>query len=205
MKRGAIIYKKRVYYNPIFVKILKFFIPLILFFMNTKIKCIKGKIPDKGHLLISAHHEEKVDQFIIGLAIKRRLFWVADTTPPDSKICLADTKFMRWLMLRLGAIPIDKKNNKRNKNLFDYLSYLLEKGEAVVFFPEAYVRSERNDKKFGKFKDGVVRLALEYEKRFNEKIPIFPVGLRYAKDKKIKKVCLNIGCAFLVKNRKDKT
>jgi len=50
----------------------------------------------------------------------------------------------------------------------------------------------------------VVRVALEYEKKFNKKIPIYPAGLSYIKDKKIKKANLKIGNAFLIKSKKDK-
>ena len=41
--------------------------------------------------------------------VKRRLFWVADVNPPDSKQSLADQKLRKWFLMRLGAIPIDKK------------------------------------------------------------------------------------------------
>lgn len=195
-------YKKRIYYNNLFIKIVKIITPLILLFLKTKIAKVQGKIPDKGALLIAAHHEEIADQYIIGTQINRKLFWIADTTP--SGICLADTNFIKWLMLRLGAIPIDKENPKRDVNLFDYLFYLLKKGEAIVFFPEAYLRSERNNKKFGEFKNGVIRLALEYERKFNKKIPIFPVGIKYINERNIKKAELRIGKKIIIKDKKDR-
>ncbi len=199
MKKKQITYKKKVYYNPIFVKIAKFFIPLILLFMRVKIKCIKGKIPKKGPLLIAAHHEGLADQFIIGLAIKRRLFWVADTTSPDPGISLADQKFKKWLILWLGAIPIDKRNPKRNVNLFDYLVYLLKEEEAIVFFPEGDLRSERGDRKFGEFRGGVVRTAIKAKKELGVKIPILPIGLEYTKKRLIKDTRMRIGNPIYVK------
>jgi len=189
------------YYSSIFVNLVKLITPIILFFLKTKITNVQGKIPSNGPLLIAAHHEELADQYIINAQIKRRLFWVADTTPFG--VCLADTFFIKWLMLKLGAIPIDKRNPKRNVNLFCYLVYLLGKGEAIVFFPESYIRSEREGKRFGEFKDGIVRLALEYEKRFNKRIPIYPIGLCYM-GKGIKKVSISIGKAFFVSNLEDK-
>ncbi len=172
--------------------------PIILFFLNVKTTNIKGKIPLKGPLLIAAHHEGLADQYIIGINIKRRLFWVADTTPFG--VCLADSPLMKWIMLKIGAIPIDKRNSKRNVNLFEYLLYLLKRNEAIVFFPESYLRYERKNEKFGKFKNGVIRLALEYEKKFNKKIPIYPVGLCY----KRKEVYMAIGKEFFVSSLKDR-
>ena len=202
MKKGQIKYKKKIYYNKLFIKIGKIITPFILLFLKTKIEKVRGNIPNKGALLIAAHHEEFADQYIMGTQIKRRLFWVADTTPFG--ICLADSFFIKWLMLRLGAIPIDKENQKRNINLFDYLLYLLRRGEAIVFFPEAYLRSERKGKKFGKVRDGTIRLALEYEKRFNKKIPVYPLGIKYKKEDNIKKACLKIGKKIIISNKKDK-
>lgn len=164
---------------------------------------VKGKIPLKGPILIAAHHEGLADQYIIVIQTKRRLFWVADTTSPSSNTSLVDQKFKKWLLFRLGAIPIDKKNPKRNAHLFEYLLFLLKRGEAIVFFPEAYLRDERNGKKFGEFKDGIVKLALEYEKRFNKKIPVYPIGLSY-KGKRIKRAYLNIGNVISIESIKDK-
>lgn len=204
MKKKPITYKKKIYYNPIFIEIFRFIYPLIFFFAKVKIKSIEGKIPNKGPLLIASHHEEVVDPFVIDLAAKRRLFWVADLMSPNSEKRLPDTKFFKWITIRMGIIPIDKKNTKRNVNLFDYLFCLLNKGEAIVFFPEVYLRFERAER-FGKFKDGVVRVALEYEKRFNKKIPIYPLGLNYVKNKNIKEANIKIGNVFFVKSRKDKT
>ena len=142
-------------------------------------------------------------RFIIFLSIKRKLFWVADTTPFG--ISLADSFFVKWLLMKLGAIPMDKKNPKRNINLFHYLFYLLSRGKAIVIFPEAYIRSERYGKKFGTFKDGVIRIALEYEKKFNKKIPICPIGLKYKKVNNFLNAYLNIGNPITIKKLKDKS
>jgi len=200
MKKQAIEYKKKIYYNRFFIFFGKLAAPLIFKVLKTKLVNVTGDIPKKGPLLIAAHHEELADQYIIGSQIKRRLFWVADTTPFGK--CLADTHFAKWFMLRWGAISIDKNNSYRNVNLFEHLLWLLEKGEAIVFFPEAYVKSERGNKRFGKFKTGVVRLALEYEKKFKKKVPIYPIGIRYKKDK-IKEAEMTIGNKIYVKNMKD--
>lgn len=201
--KKEIYYKKKIYYSGILIAITRTIIPLILYFLKTRIKQIKGYIQKKGAVLIAVHHEELADQFVIAISTKRKLCWIADTTSPSSKRSLADAWFTKWLFMRLGAVPIDKKNPKRNKNLFNYLLFLLQRGQAIVFFPEAYVSSERNDEKFGVFKDGVVRLALEYEKTFNKKIPVYPIGLKYTKIKFKKEVSLNIGKPIYLKERKD--
>jgi len=196
--KKSIEYKRNIYYNRFFVFIVRLISPLILRSLKTELIEVKENIPKKGPLLIAAHHEELADQYIIGREVRRRLFWVADTTPFGK--CLADTHFAKWFMLRIGAIPIDKKNSYRNVNLFEHLLWLLGKGEAIVFFPEAYLKSERTNKRFGKFKTGVIRLALEYEKKFNKKIPIYPIGIRY---NKIRNAEMVIGKKIIVKSKND--
>ena len=51
-------YKKKIYYNSLFIGIGRVVAPLILRFLKTKLVGVKGKIPSKGPLLIAAHHEE---------------------------------------------------------------------------------------------------------------------------------------------------
>ncbi len=199
---NSIKYRSAVYLNPLFVAVLRLVSPIILLFLRTRIAYVEGFVPEKGPLLIAAHHEELADQYIIAAQIRRRLFWLADTTPFGKS--LADNKFMSWLMLRIGAIPIDKKNSARNENLFRYLLFLLKKGEAIVFFPEAYLRSERKNMKFGRFKDGVVRLALLYEREYHKKIPIYPVGIRYVSVGCLRKAYLKIGKAIFASKSSKK-
>ncbi|MFH1642263.1 MAG: lysophospholipid acyltransferase family protein [Nanoarchaeota archaeon] len=184
-------YKKKIYYNSLFVNLVKFATPVILFFLKTRLVNVTGRIPQKGPLLIAAHHEELADHYLIALQTKRKLFWVADTTPFGKS--LADSKLIRWILVRLGAIPIDKRNSERNVNLFSHLLYLLEKGQAIVFFPESYVRYERDGNKFGSFKDGVIRLSKKYQSLYKKPIPILPIGLCYKRQKSVKTVSLNIG------------
>ncbi|MFH2027981.1 MAG: 1-acyl-sn-glycerol-3-phosphate acyltransferase [Nanoarchaeota archaeon] len=204
MKKNIIRYSKKIYFNGLLVSIFKKIIPLILIFFNTNIKKVEGQIPQKGPLLIVAHHEELTDQFILGLPIKRRLFWIADTTSPHHPGSLADAKFVKWLLLRFGAIPIDKKRPERNYHLFDYLLYLLDKGESIVFFPEEYLRSERDGKRFGSFKDGVISLALDYRERFKKDIPIYPVGLKYLKKNGLTESYIRIGDKIIINNKQDR-
>lgn len=187
MADNIIIYKKKVYYNSIFLNIIKPFFPLIIRLYGFRMGKVNGSIPSEIPCLIACHHEEKIDQFAVKLAIQRRLFWVADTSKNKA---LADTIVRKFFMRQFGVVPIDKRNPKRNANLFDYLLFLLNEGEAVVFFPEAATKNHRNNEKFGEFKSGVVRLALEYEKKFGSNLPIYPIGLRYDSSNQIN---INIG------------
>jgi 1-acyl-sn-glycerol-3-phosphate acyltransferase len=195
--KRPIVYKK-IYFNDIFIKLLRAITPIILFFLKVRIKKVEGTIPKNGPLLIAAHHEHLADQFIIGLPIKRRLFWIADITPPGSKKSFADQPLKKWFLVRVGAIPIDKKNPQRNIHLFDHVTAILQMGEAVVIFPEAYLRSERNYKRLGKAKDGVIRLAQYASKKLHKKIPIYPIGLEYRK----KDAYVKIGSAYFADNSK---
>ena len=198
---SAIVYRFTDHYNSFFVGVLRFFHHILLFLLGVhSVKCA-GTIPLQGPLLIASHHEKLADQYIIGFQIRRKLFLIADITSPDSKKSLADSHFMKWIMLRIGAIPIDKRNPARNKDLFPYLLFLLKQGNAIVFFPESYLRSERKGR-FGDFKDGVVRLAIAYKKETRKKLPIYPVGLSYKGKKATMKVGNPIYAAHLSERKR---
>ena len=189
-------------FNKLLIRIL---IPLYCKFglnkLNVKIKEIVGKIPDRGGVLIASHHEEDADPFVIKKVIKRRLNWVAATKFRGKSIF--EYKLFKKLLDRLGIISIDPKNPKRNKGLFDYITYLLEIGEAVVIFPEGNLRSERNNKRLGKAKDGIIRIAQFAQKTIGKKIPIYPLGLEYRKKDRITNAYVRIGNPFYVSNKED--
>lgn len=196
----SIEYKNKIYYNPLFLGIARMFFPLIIKCYTITFLGVNGEIPKKMPMLIACHHEEKVDPFIVDMVLNRRLFWIADTS---HNISLADTKIRKYLMRRMGVIPIDKRNPKRNKHLFGYIHYLFNEGESIVFFPEGGIRSERNNEKFGKFKTGIIRCVLEYEKKYKKKIPIIPIGLKYDRLEGTKLCYVNIGKLFYINSLSD--
>jgi len=130
---NAIIYDKKVHYNPFLAYMGRLISPLIVNALGYRIKRIDGGDSLITPCIIASHHEEKIDQFVIAKKIKNRLFWVADTSR-DKPLC--DTYIRKRIMQKIGVVPIDKRNPKRMVNLFEYLIFLLEKGESVVLFPE---------------------------------------------------------------------
>jgi 1-acyl-sn-glycerol-3-phosphate acyltransferase len=168
---------------------------------HIKVKGIKGKIPNKGGILIAAHHEEWVDPLVIKKAIKRRLNWVVATKVFGESIL--EHKFLKKIVDMVGIISIDPERPERNKGLFDYIAYLLEIGEAVVIFPEGNLRNERRGKRLGKFKDGIIRIVKFTKKQINKKIPIYPLGLEYKKRGNVKEAYIKVGNPFFVDDKES--
>jgi len=189
--------------NILLLKIVEFLAPAILLLMRTRLKSIKGNIPKKGALVIAAHHEGWQDPFIIDLGLKRYVHWVCDTRPLG--ISLMDSGFYKKFLMKLGAIPIDKENPKRNKFLYDTFTKLINQQEAIVIFPEGNLRFERKGKRLGQAKDGVVKLTRYAQKKLNKKIPIYPIGFEYKKGAVIN-AHLKIGKPiFIGNNTNEKT
>lgn len=164
--------------NPL-LKLTKALAPAILLLMRTKLKSIEGNLPEKGPIVIASHHEGWQDPFIIVLSLKRYAYWVCDTRPLG--IPLIDAGFYKKFLMKLGIIPIDKVNTKRNKFLYKTFTQLIKKGEVIVIFPEGNLKSERKGKRLGKARDGVVKLTRYAQKELNKQIPIYPIGFEYKK------------------------
>jgi 1-acyl-sn-glycerol-3-phosphate acyltransferase len=186
-------------FSKLLIKIsVPIYINLKLFTLKTKAQQISGSVPYKGGVLIAAHHEDDADPFIIKKAIKRRLNWISASKVFGESIL--DHRFLKWFIDLFGVISIDKENPARNKGFFYYVAYLLSMGEAVVIFPEGNLMNERNDRRLGAAKDGVIRLAQFAQKKINKKVPIYPVGIEYRKNGRHKDAFIRIGSPFLVNN-----
>ena len=158
----------------------KVYVPL----KRYKIKS-KGRFQKRCGFLVASHHEEWDDPPIICMASNRELNWIATTKRFG--------RFMNLICRWIGIISIE------DSGLFDYTAYLLHEGEGVVIFPEGCIKSQRNDKKFGDFKDGVIRLRNYAEQKYGIKVPIYPLGLDYSN----KDVRLKIGKPIFPKKIKD--
>jgi len=192
--------------KPAFNKLLiKAIIPCYLWFglkkLKVTVKEIAGKLPDKSGILIAPHHEDDADPFVIKKATKRRLNWIAATKFRSRSIF--EYKLLRSITDMLGIISIDPKNPERNKGLFDYVTYLLKIGEAVVIFPEGNLRNERNNKRLGKAKDGVIRIAQFAQKKLRKKIQIYPIGLEYKKKDNVTEAYMRTGIPFYVSSKEN--
>lgn len=115
-------------------------------------------IPD-GPVILAANHRSFLDPFIVATAVLRPVYFVA-------KKELFDKPWQGWLLNRLGAFPV--KRGQSDEETLQTALALLDRGEAVVIFPEGTrhregpVRTPRR---------GVGRLALE------SGAPVVPVAI----------------------------
>ena len=123
-------------------------------------------IPAQGGVLLASNHRSFLDPFLVGCCLRRPIFFVA-------KQELFENRLYGWFLNCLGAFPI--RRGESDEEAMITARALLERGEAVVIFPEG-TRIRRGA--LGKAKRGVGRLALE------SGAPVVPIavhGSEYAR------------------------
>ena len=114
--------------------------------------------PD-GPVLLASNHRSFLDPFLVGLCVRRPVYFVA-------KQELFEKRLTAWFLCCLGAFPI--RRGESDEESVTTALQLLERGEAVVIFPEGTrVRTGPP----GDPKRGVGRLALE------SGAPVVPVAV----------------------------
>ena len=116
-------------------------------------------IPKDGALIIAANHRSFMDPWVIGMMLRRPIYYVA-------KAELFRYRAIAWLLSSLGAFPVDRGNGDRDA--MDAARRILERGDVVVIFPEG---TRTRPGALAAPKRGVGRLALETG------APIIPVAL----------------------------
>ena len=106
-------------------------------------------VPAEGPALIAPNHRSFLDPFVIGCCIRRPIYFMA-------KRELFKNRFVGWILNCLGAFPV--KRGESDEEAMATARMLLERGEAVLIFPEG-TRIRRGS--LGRPKRGVGRLALE--------------------------------------------
>jgi 1-acyl-sn-glycerol-3-phosphate acyltransferase len=106
-------------------------------------------LPKEGAAILTPNHKSFLDPFFIGLAMRRRLRYMA-------KVEMFRAPFGR-LLVRLGAFPI--RRGAADAEAYETARILLERGEIVVVFPEG-TRVDEADA-LGTPHHGAARLALE--------------------------------------------
>ncbi len=115
-------------------------------------------MPDGG-VILAANHRSFLDPFIIGCCLRRPIYFVA-------KQELFDNRLQGWFLNCLGAFPV--RRGESDEESVETALALLERGEAVVIFPEGTrIRHGSVDRP----KRGVGRLALE------SGAPVVPVAV----------------------------
>src|SRR4051794_21471630 len=116
------------------------------------------KIPD-GPVILAANHRSFLDPFVIGVCLRRPIYFVA-------KQELFRNRLQGWFLNCLGAFPV--RRGESDEDSVRTSLELLERGQAVVIFPEGTrIRSGS----LGKPRRGVGRLALE------SGAPVVPVAV----------------------------
>jgi 1-acyl-sn-glycerol-3-phosphate acyltransferase len=116
-------------------------------------------IPARGGLIIVANHINLLDSPILGVSLKRQVYFMA-------KEELFDSRVIGWLVTQFGAFPVAK--GKLDRRAGKTALELLNQGEAIVIFPEGK-RSENG--KLGPAYHGAALLSIR------SGAPILPVGI----------------------------
>jgi glycerol-3-phosphate dehydrogenase (NAD(P)+) len=115
-------------------------------------------IPEGG-VILASNHRSFLDPFAIGCCLGRPIYFVA-------KQELFRNPLLGWVLNCLGAFPI--KRGASDEESVDTALALLERGQAVVIFPEG---TRIRTGSLGSAKRGVGRLALQSGK------PVVPIAV----------------------------
>ncbi len=115
-------------------------------------------IPEGG-VILASNHRSFLDPFVIGCCLGRPIYFVA-------KQELFKNPALGWILNCLGAFPI--KRGASDEESMDTALALLERGQAVVIFPEG---TRIRTGSLGSPKRGVGRIALESGK------PVVPIAV----------------------------
>jgi glycerol-3-phosphate dehydrogenase (NAD(P)+) len=105
----------------------------------------------KGGMIVASNHRSFLDPFVIGALLpwRRRMQFLA-------KVELFESRWIGWLLSRLGAFPI--RRGQSDETAMETARLIVDRGGTVVVFPEGTrIRSGS----LGRPKRGVGRLALE--------------------------------------------
>ena len=161
-----------------------------LFFNSISVEN-QERIPNKGPVIFAANHPNTImDPLIVGANCNRRVSILAKST-------LFSNKVYAWLLGLIGIIPVYRKIDAesdmvRNEDMFAATYRHLEKGHALLIFPEGISTPERI---IHKVKTGVARIGLgaEASNDFNLNVQLVPAGINYSAGTKFRS---DVHCRF---------
>jgi len=136
---------------------------IFLIAIGIKLK-ISGNIPKDGPFIIMANHGSMIDPFLWGAFMKGKFTGI---------IARKNLKYpvYGWLLRRMNAIPIDRKDRENSILGIQEAERILKKGFHIGIHPEG---TRTLNGKMNKFKKGGFHMAI------NTKTPIVPVGINGA-------------------------
>lgn len=162
----------------------------------------KELIPSHGPLLVLANHPSTfMDPIVIATILDREVFFLA-------KGELFKSSFAKWLLPKFNMIPVYRKQDdptqmNKNDDTFKKCFEHLEKGGAILMFPEGISITER---KLKPIKTGAARIVLGAEARNNFElgVQIINIGLNYENPHKFNRhLFININKPLQAKEYKE--
>jgi glycerol-3-phosphate dehydrogenase (NAD(P)+) len=135
--------------NPVVYWVLRgLLVPFFLIYFRMQ-RIGREHLPRTGPLLLAANHRSFLDPFVIGMLVRRPVYYMA-------KRELFEKRWQAWILNALGAFPVDR--GAGDGDAMATARTILERGDCVVVFPEG---TRVRPGPLGKPKRGVGRLALE--------------------------------------------
>jgi glycerol-3-phosphate dehydrogenase (NAD(P)+) len=116
-------------------------------------------IPVSGPVIFAANHRSFLDPFVIGLLVRRPIYYMA-------KKELFARRWQGWVLKALGAFPVDR--GRGDEEAMATARRILERGDSVLIFPEG---TRVRPGPLGQPRRGVGRLALQTG------VPVVPVAV----------------------------
>lgn len=160
---GIITFFISIFLPGIFYTSLKILCRIFLITIGVKLK-IKGKFPDGGPFIVMANHGSLIDPFLWGAFMDRKFTGI---------IARKNLKYpvYGWLLRRLKAIPIDRKNRENAIKGIKKAEEVIKEGYHIGIHPEG---TRTLHGKMNPLKKGGFHMAI------NTNTPILPVGFNGA-------------------------
>src|SRR3954451_4581106 len=130
---------------------------LQVYFRMTRVG--REHVPKDGPVILAANHRSFLDPFIIGVCVRRPIYFVA-------KRELFERRWQGWILNALGTFPI--RRGESDAESMETALEILKRGDVVMIFPEG---TRIRTGSLGKPKRGVGRIALE------SGAPVVPVAV----------------------------
>jgi glycerol-3-phosphate dehydrogenase (NAD(P)+) len=152
--------------------------PAVLIYFRVR-RLGREHVPDGG-VILASNHRSFLDPFVIGICIRRPIYFVA-------KRELFRNRLVGWFLNCMGAFPV--RRGQSDEESVKTARQLLADGHAVVVFPEG---TRIVNGSLGRPKRGVGRLALQSGAPV---VPVAVTGSEHARDGwRIKPVRVHVRC-----------